>query len=73
MLHHASGGNAGKRAVKAGRGTKALQIEASQKLELDWLILELSSSGSNIGKTNGRYISKMYPIYHIKLYQKHCK
>ena len=40
LLHHASGGNAGERAVKASRGTKALPAEASQILELDWLIPE---------------------------------
>ena len=55
LLHHASGGNAGERAVKASRGTKALPAEASQILELDWLIPEdkhdnrvtISSAGRN--------------------------
>ncbi|KGF85320.1 AAA family ATPase [Prochlorococcus marinus] len=55
LLHHASGGNSGERAVKASRGTKALPAEASQILELDWLIPEdkhdnrvtISSAGRN--------------------------
>ena len=40
MLHHASGGNYGERAVKASRGTKALPAEASKIFELYWLIPE---------------------------------
>ncbi len=55
LLHHASSTNAGERAVKASRGTKALPAEASQILELDWLIPEdkhdnrvtISSAGRN--------------------------
>ena len=55
LLHHASGGNSGERAVKASRGTKALPAEASPILELDWLIPEdkhdnrvtISSAGRN--------------------------
>ena len=40
MLHHVSGSNAGQRAVKASRGTKAFLALVSQILELDWLISE---------------------------------
>ena len=39
LLHHASSTNA-ERAVKASRGTKALPAEASQIIDLDWLIPE---------------------------------
>ena len=55
LLHHASGTNAGQRAVKASRGTNALPALASQILELDWLVPEdkhdnsvtISSAGRN--------------------------
>ena len=55
LLHHASGSNAGQRAVKASRGTTALPALASQILELDWLVPEdkhdnrvtISSAGRN--------------------------
>ena len=55
LLHHASGSNAGQRAVKASRGTNALPALASQILELDWLVPEdkhdnritISSAGRN--------------------------
>ena len=54
MLHHSSGGNAGERAVKASRGTKALPAEASQIIELDWLIPEYKHNNRVTISSGGR-------------------
>ena len=54
LLHHASSTNAGERAVKASRGTKALPAEASQIIDLDWLIPEDKNDNRIKVSTAGR-------------------
>ena len=54
LLHHASSTNAGERAVKASRGTKALPAEASQIIDLDWLIPEDKNDNRVKVSTAGR-------------------
>ena len=54
LLHHASSTNAGERAVKASRGTKALPAEASQIIQLAWLIPEDKADNRVAVTTQGR-------------------
>ena len=54
LLHHASGTNAGERAVKASRGTKALPAEASQIIQLSWLNPENKLDHRVVINTEGR-------------------
>ena len=54
LLHHASSTNAGERAVKASRGTKALPAEASQIIQLAWLIPEDKAEQRIAVTTQGR-------------------
>tara|TARA_R100000353_G_scaffold154069_2_gene112684 strand:- start:2611 stop:3879 length:1269 start_codon:yes stop_codon:yes gene_type:complete len=54
LLHHASSTNDGERAVKASRGTKALPAEASQIIQLSWLMPDNKSDNRVAVNTEGR-------------------